>query len=415
MKFSMPYQLFISLRYLTAERKQTFISLTSLISIGGVALGVMALIIVLAVMSGFEGDLRDKIVGTNSHIVILKHGRAAMEEPEKVIAQVRQVKHVVAAAPFIYSQVMLTSAQNVLGVVLRGIDPRLEATVTNLGRNIIEGDLKQLSAPAGDDGPAGIVLGLELARNLGVFYGDELNVVSPTGTMTPMGVAPRSVRMRVAAIFNSGMYEYDSSLAYISIKTAQDFLRLGNRVTGVEVKVDNIYRAQEVAKRIQARLDFPFWTRDWMQMNRNLFSALKLEKLAMFIILTLIIIVAAFNIISTLIMMVMEKNKDIAILKSMGATSRGIMSIFMLEGLVIGLTGTILGCAGGSITCFLADKYKLIKLAGDIYYMNYLPFKMQPLEVVTICLAAVLISFTFTLYPAWQASKLDPAVALRYE
>ncbi len=415
MKFSMPYQLFVGLRYLEAKRKQTFISIISIISVGGVALGVMALIIVLAVMSGFEGDLRDKIVGTNSHVVILRHGRAAMEDYRQVMQQVRQVEHVVAVAPFIYSQVMLTSEQNVLGVVLRGIDPEAEALVTNLGRNIIEGDLNRLSSPPDDEGLAGIVLGMELARSLGAFYGDEINVVSPTGTMTPMGVAPRSVRMRVVAVFNSGMYEYDSSLAYISLKTAQDFFRLGDRVTGVEVKVDDIYSAKDVAIRIQALLDFPFWTRDWMQMNRNLFSALKLEKLAMFIILTLIIIVAACNIISTLIMMVMEKNKDIAILKSMGATSRGIMSIFMLEGLIIGLTGTLLGGIGGSVTCFLADKYKLIKLAGDIYYMNYLPFKMIPGEVLTICIASVLISFLATLYPSWQASKLDPAVALRYE
>jgi lipoprotein-releasing system permease protein len=414
MTFSMPYQLFIGLRYLKAKRKQTFISIISLISVGGVALGVMALIIVLAVMSGFEGDLRDKIIGTNSHVVILKHGRAALEDYRQVVERVEQVEHVVAAAPFIYSQVMLTSEQNVSGVVLRGIDPRAESLVTNLGRNVIEGDLKHLSAP-GEDGLEGIVLGLELARNLGAFYGDELNVVSPTGTMTPMGMVPRSRRMRVVAIFNSGMYEYDSSLVYVSLKTAQDFLRLGDRVTGVEVKVDDIYRAQDVARQIQRLLGFPFWTRDWMEMNRNLFSALKLEKLAMFIILTLIIVVAAFNIISTLIMMVMEKHKDIAILKSMGATSRGIMSIFVLEGLIIGLVGTLLGGVGGAITCWLADKYKLIKLAGDIYYMNYLPFKMRPGEVVLICLASILISFLATLYPSWQASKLDPAVALRYE
>lgn len=414
MKLSMPYQLFIGLRYLKAKRKQTFISLISLFSVGGVALGVAALIIVLAVMSGFEGDLRDKILGTNSHVIIQKHGQPTMEDYKWVLEQVRQIKHVEFASPFIYTQVMLTSEQNVLGVVLRGIDPEGEALVTNLGQNIIEGDLKHLSR-TNDDGLAGIVLGLELARNLGVFYNDELNVVSPTGTITPMGMAPRSVRMRVVAIFNSGMYEYDSSLAYISLKTTQDFLRLGDRVTGVEVRVDDIYLAKEVAYEIQNKLGFPFWTRDWMEMNRNLFSALKLEKLAMFIILTLIIIVAAFNIVSTLIMMVMEKNKDIAILKSMGASSRGIMFIFMLEGLVIGFVGTVLGGVGGAVTCFVADKYKLIKLAGDIYYMSYLPFKMRPQEVVVICLASIIISFLATLYPSWQASKLDPAVALRYE
>jgi lipoprotein-releasing system permease protein len=409
------YQFFIGLRYLKAKRKQTFISLISIISVGGVALGVMALIIVIAVMSGFEGDLRDKIIGTNSHVIILKHGRAAMEDYQGVIEQVRHVEHVLAAAPFIYSQAMLTSEQNVSGVVLRGIDPQLEAKTTNLGKNIIEGDLKQLVNSSGNDGLAGIILGLELARNLGVFYGDELNLVSPTGTLTPMGMAPRSMRVRVVGIFSSGMYEYDSGLVYLSLKTAQDFLHMGDRVTGVGIKLDDIYQAESVADKLQKLLEFPYWARDWMEMNRNLFSALKLEKLAMFIILTLIIIVAAFNIISTLTMMVMEKNKDIAILKSMGATARGIMSIFMLEGLTIGLVGTFLGGIGGGISCWLADKYKLIKLAGDVYYMNYLPFKMRPLDLVIICMASILISFLATLYPSWQASKLDPAVALRYE
>ncbi len=411
----MPYQLFIGLRYLRAKRKQTFISLISIISVGGVGLGVMALIIVLAVMSGFEGDLRDKIIGTNSHVVILKHGRGALDNYNEIIEKVKTVEHVVAAAPFIYTQVMISSEKNVTGVVLRGIDPVGEAQVTNLGKNMVEGDLKSLSADKPADAPEGIVLGMELARNLAVFYGDEINVVSPAGAMTPMGMAPKSMRMRIVGIFNSGMYEYDSSLAYISLKSAQDFLNMGARVTGVEVGVDDIYQAEEAADKIQALLGFPYWSRDWMEINRNLFSALKLEKLAMFIILTLIVIVAAFNIISTLIMMVMEKSKDIAILKSMGASARSIMYIFILEGLIIGLVGTILGGIGGAATCYLADKYKLIKLAGDVYYMNYLPFKMRLSEVAVICFASVLISFLATLYPSRQAAKLDPAVALRYE
>ncbi len=411
----LPYEFFISIRYLKAKRKQTFISLISLISIGGVALGVAALIIVLAVMSGFEGNLRDKILGTNSHLVILKHSKGAISKYRQLLEQVEKNPRVTAAAPFIYTQVMLTSPKNVSGVVLRGIDVAREQLVTNLGRNIVEGNLDDLSNPPGGESLPGVVIGQELARNLGTFAGDKLTIVSPSTAITPMGMAPRLLKVQVAAVFNSGMFEYDSSLAYVTLKTAQQFFRMGDTVSGIEVKVDDIYQAGEIARQIQQKLGYPFWTRDWMEMNRNLFSALQLEKLALGIILTLIVLVAAFNIVSTLTMMVMEKQSDIAILKSMGATGPSIMRIFMVEGLIIGTIGTALGAAIGAVTCWAADYYELIKLEGDVYYMTHLPFKMQPLDFVIICSAAVLISFLATLYPARQAARLDPAVALRYE
>lgn len=411
----LPYEFFISIRYLKAKRKQTFISVISLISIGGVALGVAALIIVLAVMSGFEGNLRDKILGTNSHIVILKHNRGGLADYNQLMEKIEDTKHVVAAAPFVYSQAMLTSKQNVSGVVLRGIDIKREQRVTSLGKNIVEGDLQSFENPPGGEALPGVIIGQELARNLGAFAGDSLTIVSPTTAITPMGMAPRLLKVQIAAIFNSGMYEYDTGLAYVTLKTAQNFFQMKDKVTGIEVKVDDIYQAGEVGQEIQQKLGFPFWARDWMEMNRNLFSALQLEKLAMFIILTLIVLVAAFNIIGTLTMMVMEKQSDIAILKSMGAKASSIMHIFMSEGLIIGTIGTILGALIGAITCWAADYYKLIKLQGDVYYMTYLPFKMQAFDFIIICSSAILISFLATLYPARQAARLDPAVALRYE
>jgi lipoprotein-releasing system permease protein len=404
---AMPFELFISFRYLKAKRKQTVISLITFISMAGVALGVMALIIVLAVMTGFQNDMRDKILETNAHVVVLSHESEGIGNYWEVISKAEEVPEVVAVAPFIYSQVMLSSSRNAMGVVLRGIDPNAEIRVTRLARNMVEGTLTDLED--------GIVIGKELATSMGVYEGDDITVISPVGRMTPMGSAPRMRKLRVAGVFDSGMYEYDTGLAYVSLETARGFFDLGPVVTGLQVRVADIFNAKEVAAEIQSALGFPYYTRDWMEMNKNLFSALKLEKLAMFIILILIILVAAFNIISTLVMMVLEKHKDIGILKSMGATGKSIMTIFLIEGLTIGFVGTVIGLAGGVLTCWVADTYHLIKLQADIYYISYLSFKIQPLDLVLVCSASVLISILATLYPAWQASQLDPVEALRYE
>ena len=417
---NMPYELLIGLRYLRAKRKQTVISVISIISVAGVALGVMALIIVLAVMSGFEMDLRDKILGTNSHIVVLEYNGQGIPNGSEVMSKIAHVPGVTSSAPFIYGQVMLSANKNASGLVVRGIDTNEESHVTDLARNIVAGDLHQLDSPSQGKDPstpqmAGIVLGQELARNLGVFVGDIITAISPVERISPMGLAPKFLRFKVVALFNSGMYEYDSSLAYVSLRAAQRLFNMKNTVTGVEIKVDNIFQAKKISQDIQKVLGFPYWTRDWMEMNKNLFSALKLEKFAMFIILVLIILVAAFNIISTLVMMVMEKNKDIAILKSMGATARSILLIFIAEGLIIGLVGTLLGCMGGTAACWIADTFHLIKLQGDVYYISYLPFKMKLLDIFMVCSASILISFLATIYPAWQASRLDPVVSLRYE
>ncbi|MFQ6079128.1 MAG: lipoprotein-releasing ABC transporter permease subunit [Thermodesulfobacteriota bacterium] len=419
----MPYELFIGLRYLKAKRKQFFISIITIISIAGVFLGVMALIIVLAVMNGFETDIKDKILGTYSHVILLKHGERGISQYSALIEQVKGYRRVVSASPFIYNQVMLTSKTNVSGVVIRGIDPDSAAEVTNIGRAMKEGSLSDLKPQGGAGTIAGIVIGRELAAHLGAFLNEPITVISPMGTITPMGMVPRMKQFKVVGIFNVGMYEYDSSLAYISLKEAQRFFDMGETVTGIEIKVDDVYRAKEVARVIQRNLGFPYWTKDWMEMNKNLFSALRLEKVIMFIILFLIVFVAAFNIVSTLIMVVMEKNKDIAILKSMGATARSIMKIFIIEGLIIGAVGTILGALSGLLAAINMEKIAgyAEKALGfevfprDVYYLERFPSEVNPSDVVIIVIVALMLCFLATIYPSWKASRLDPAETLRYE
>jgi len=418
----MRYEWFIGLRYLKAKRKQTFISIITIISIAGVMLGVMALIVVLSVMSGFQKTLKEKILGTQAHLVVLKATDRGMDHYEEVLQKVERVKGVVSAAPFIFSQVMLSSDSGTSGVVLKGIDPNRVGKVTELARNLKSGRLEDIKEGKETDLP-GIILGVELAKHLSVSLGDPIQVISPLGTMTPMGMMPKMKRFRVKGIFYSGMYEYDNTMAYISLESAQKFFSMEAHVTGIEVKTEDIYRVKEIGKEIRKQMGFPFWTKDWMEMNRNLFAALKLEKIAMFIILVLIVLVAAFNIISTLIMVVMEKNKDIAILKSMGAPSRGILKIFMIEGGVIGVVGTILGTLLGlgaafnleTITGFVENLFGFKILASDVYYIDKLPSQVNPLDVSLIVITAILISLLATLYPSWRASKLDPAEALRYE
>jgi lipoprotein-releasing system permease protein len=416
----MKYEWFIGLRYLKAKRKQTFISIITIISIFGVWLGVTAMIIVLSVFSGFEKTLQEKILGTQAHLVLLKASQEGMDHYEEVAKRVQEIRGVVSAAPFILNQVMLSSESNVTGGVIKGVDPDRVGKVTELAQNMKAGRLQDLK---GESDSPGIILGVELAKHLGISMNDAIQVISPLGTMTPMGMMPKMKRFRVIGIFYSGMYEYDNTMAYISIESAQKFFAMGARVTGIEIKANNIYKVKEIGKEIRDKLGFPFWTKDWMEMNRNLFSAMKLEKILMFIILVLIILVAAFNIISTLIMVVMEKYKDIAILKAMGATSKGILKIFVVEGLVTGVVGTILGTLSGlafalnlgEIQGFLEKLLGFKILASDVYYIDKLPSQVNPVDIALIVMTAILISLLATLYPSWRASKLDPAEALRYE
>lgn len=416
----MPFELFIGLRYLKAKRKSTFISLITLISVAGVALGVMALIIVLAVMTGFEEDLKDKILGTNAHIVVLNTA-GPMDDYKALLKKVQGIDGVLAATPFIYNQVMLSSGRNVSGVVLRGIDVATDAKVTNLHKSIVEGSLQALEETA--DKTPGLVIGKELAKNLGLMMGDSVDVISPMGNITPFGMMPKLRHFRVAGIFNTGMFEYDTTLAYVSLAEAQNFLALGDTVTGIQLRVRDVYKTGALTQVINRELGPPYHARDWMQMNKNILFALKTEKSVMFIILTLIVLVAAFGIASTLFMVVMEKTRDIAILKSMGATSRSIMRIFVFEGVLIGVVGTLIGVLSGLLVALNLEPIvgAIQKVTGfelfskDIYYLDRFPSQVIPSDVILISITAVLISFAATLYPSWAASRLSPAEALRYE
>jgi lipoprotein-releasing system permease protein len=418
----MSYELFIALRYLRAKRKSAFISIITFISTSGVALGVMALIIVLAVMTGFEEDLKEKILGTNAHIVVLKSS-GPMEDFQGVMGKLKKIPGVVAATPFIYSQVMLSSGKNVSGVVLRGMDPASDATVTNFQKSLVEGKLAGLEPGGTAGGEPGIIIGKELARNLNLAVGDKVSVISPLGTLTPMGMIPKMKPFRVVGLFNTGMFEYDSTLAYVGIAEAQAFLSLGDAVTGIQLRVDDVYQTGVISKEINRDLGFPYYARDWMQMNKNILFALKTEKMVMFIILTLIVLVAAFGIASTLFMVVMEKTKDIAILKSMGGTGVSVMKIFVLEGLFVGVVGTAFGVLGGlfialnleTIVTVVQNLTGLQFFSKDVYYLDHFPSRVIPADVALISITAVLISFAATLYPSWQASRLPPAQALRYE
>ena len=420
----MPFELFIGLRYLKAKRKSTFISIITFISTAGVALGVMALIVVLAVMTGFEEDLKEKILGTNAHIVVIRSG-TPMEDYRSVMEKLKSFKGVQAATPFIYNQVMLSSGKNVSGVVLRGIDVATDRQVTRLSKSVVEGSIDALDPKMGQgtDATAGLMIGKELAKHLNLSLGDKVNVISPMGNITPLGMMPRMKPFKVTGIFNTGMFEYDSTLAYVSLDQAQRFFDLGDTVTGIQLKVDDVYHTGELTRSINREMGSGFYARDWMQMNKNILFALKTEKIVMFVILTLIVLVAAFGIASTLFMVVMEKTRDIAILKSMGATGASIMKIFVLEGLIIGVIGTLFGVVSGLLVALNLEPIidVIQKITGqnffskDIYYLDHFPSLVVESDVVLISVTAILISFLATLYPAWQASRMLPAEALRYE
>ncbi len=424
----MSYEWFISLRYLKAKRKQAFISLITIISVFGVAIGVTALIVVLAVMTGAQDDIKAKIVGANSHILVTARSSSLDKSAvKKVVATALSVKDVKSASAFIFNQVIATSSEKVAGVALRGIDVSSPGKTSDIKKFMEDGELKllqdrytKITIEPDDFGTkvevrrAGIILGRELAFNLRVRVGDPVTIISAMGRMTPSGMVPISKEFYVAGLFHTGMYEYDSALALVSLNQAQALFRMGRKVTGVEIRVEDIYMAPQIAASIRDRLGFDYKVRDWQQLNRNLFFALALEKTVIGLILILIIFVAAFNIVSTLIMVVLEKSKDIAILKAMGASSRSIMKIFFLEGFSIGLLGIIIGDFGGVILCEILDRYHFIKLPTDVYNLDTLPVSMRLEDIALISAASLVITVMAALYPAWSASKIDPAESLRY-
>ncbi|MGD9090482.1 MAG: lipoprotein-releasing ABC transporter permease subunit [Desulfobacterales bacterium] len=411
----MSFELYIGRRYLRAKQKQAFVSLITILSIAGVMVGVMALIVVIAVMTGFDADLKARILGGQSQVMLMRHG-GEFKDYRAVLAKVEKTAGVEAATPFIVTQAMLRSKSGAAGVVIRGIDPTTAGRVmTTLAQVKLPTLSSTESAQQASPSEPGIVLGKELARNLGVIEGDRIYLISAHGMLSPIGHLPAMKQFKVTGFFQSGMYEYDQTFAFIHINDAQRMLRIGDSVTGIDIRVDDIYAARTIAEKIISELGFPYWARDWMQMNQNLFRALKMERWVMAIILILIVLVAAFNIASSLIMLVMGKTRDIAILKAMGATNRSIRKIFVFNGMVIGAIGTFLGVCLGLLLCFLLKRYDIYELTGDIYYFTTtLPVKVEILWVLGIISAAMAICFLATLYPARQAAKLDPVEAIRY-
>ncbi|MBU1171056.1 MAG: lipoprotein-releasing ABC transporter permease subunit [Proteobacteria bacterium] len=410
----MPYEFFIALRYLKAKRKQSFISLITILSVAGVAVGVMALVVVIAVMSGAESDFRQRILGFQSHITVLQHG-GHFSDYDFVSDLISSVPGVIETSPYISSQVLLRTAYGVSGASIRGINPDVSVKIIE-GYDSAKLREKLKTPPASEDGKPvlpPIILGQDLAMNIGVSEGDVLYLISPKGMISPMGQVPSMRKYRVAGTFKSGMYEYDAFFAYMDIQDVQQALRMPDMVSGLDVWVKDMYQVAPIKKAILDKIGTAYWAQDWMQINASLFSALKLEKAAMFVILILIVLVAAFNIASTLIMLVMEKTKDIAILKTMGASDQSIRKIFVYQGTFIGMIGTGIGVSMGLALCYILMNWKIIELPS-VYAFSSLPVLLEFQDVIIIAISALAICFLSTLYPAHQAAKIDPVEAIRY-
>jgi lipoprotein-releasing system permease protein len=416
----MRYELLIGWRYLRAKRKEGFISMITGISMLGLIIGVITLNVVLAVFTGFEEDLRDRILSFNPQVVVLSFN-GMIRDPRGVVERIEHLPDVVAAAPFIYGQVLLTAQQKVIGAVVRAVGPESEKVI-DLQRHLTAGTvgdlagLHQLQVASGERValPA-LIIGKELAQQLGVRVGDAVNVTAPLSAPSAIGVAPRIKRFVVVGLFDSGMQEYDASLVYMDLTAAQQFFELGAAVTGIEVRVADFERAPAVAARLGQTLGFPYRVRDWMEVNHNLFAALRVGKTVYSIVLLLIVVVAAFNVVSMLIMVVMEKRKDIAVLKSMGATRAGIGRIFIFKGMIIGVAGTAIGNLGAYILCELLKHYKFIELPKDVYAVDTLQVRMYPEYFLAVSAAALLLCLLATVYPARQAARLAPVDVIRYD
>jgi lipoprotein-releasing system permease protein len=407
----MTFELFVALRYLLARRKQAFISVISLISTIGVAVGVMALVVALALMTGLQGELRDRILGSTAHIYVWRTG--GIDDYPAEVARLRAMEGVVGAGPAILGKALISTNRADAFISLKGVDPALEPSVTDIARAMQRGRVADL-VPADDDGLPGILIGRNLAEQLGLAVGDQASLLTPQGTLSPMGMIPRTRRVRVAGIYSLGLYEFDAAYGFVSLEFSERLL--GKAVPDlIELRVADIDEAPAISERVPDALGADYVSQDWADMNQALFSALWLEKMAISITIGLIVMVAALNIIASLVLLVMEKSRDIAILKTMGTSSARVMRIFMLQGLVIGIVGTAAGSASGLALCWVLDRYRLIRIPMDVYQIAYVPFVVQPLDFAVVVLSAVLICFLATLYPSRQASRLDPVQALRFE
>jgi lipoprotein-releasing system permease protein len=413
---NIPFELHIALRYLLAKRKQALISVISLVSTIGVTVGVMAVIIALAVMTGLQQTLRDRILGSQPHIYVSRPG--GIDDYKAEVEKLRSMPHVTGVAPALLGKALISAPRGEDFITIKGIDPALEPSVTDISRTMRAGTLTAIArpAPATADGVTldGIVLGKDLADTIGVVVGDPVIVRTAQGHLSPLGMTPSTRRLRVAGVFSLGLYEFDSQYGFVSLAVAQ---RLFDKqdVDFIQLHVDDIYRAPAIAKDVSARLGSQYYAQDWGQMNKALFSALTLEKLAVSMAIGLIVMVAALNIVASLILLVMEKHRDIAILKTMGASARSVTAIFMSQGLLIGAIGTAVGASLGRAVSYVCNRYELIRVPTDVYQVSYMPFIVLAADFAIVVTVAVLICFVATIYPSRQAARLDPATALRYE
>lgn len=407
---NVPYELQIASRYLLAKRKQAFISVISAISIIGVTVGVAALIIALALMTGLQEEVRDRILGSNPHMFVFNQD--GIENYEAEAAKLMSVPDVIGAAPGILDRGLMTSTTGQAFVQIKGIDPAIEPSVTDIRSAIRAGSLESLARESDDVGA--ILIGSDLAASLGVKVGDPIQILTAQGTLSPMGLMPRMRRLHVGGIFNLGLYEFDSQWGFVSLDAARR-LSGKERVDFIQLRVRDMWDAPRVAAEIPKRLGSQYAVQDWAEMNRPLFSALTLEKVAIALTIGLIVVVAALNIIASLVLLVMEKNRDIGILKTMGASSRSITTIFVLQGVIIGTIGTAAGAGLGVLVATIADRYRLIRIPMDVYQVSHVPFRVTPLDLAIVILGAVVVCFLTTIYPSRQAARLDPTQALRYE
>lgn len=415
----MKYEFFIGLRYLRARRQETFISLITVISVLGVMIGVMTLNVVMAVMSGFEETLRDRLLGINAHISVVKSGDP-MRDYERVIEKLRQEKDIIAASPTVYGQVMLTSGARVSGVVVRGVDPDRVNQVVDLQSYLLKGKLAALKSRHAIQVQErtvllpGVILGERLAAQLGVFEGSPVQVVSPLGSPTAIGVIPKVRRFVVIGIMKTGMSEIDSAVVFMGLAEAQNFFDLEGAATNIEMKIRDVKNSRAVAERLQRQLGFPYLAEDWTRLWPNLFSALQLEKTVYFLVLLLMILVGAFNIVATLVMVVMEKRKDIAILRSMGATRQSIRKIFLFKGCFIGVVGTVLGVLLGLLVCAFIAQYEFA-LPEGMFLISTVPVRVYWSNFLLVGVASFIVCLLASIYPSRQAAKLDPVEIIRYE